>query len=510
MPVRENQRLFFGKVWKYFLKVLLTTILQFRHTVLRIFIIMQREILDTRQKAIRINLDPRWYGTFAEIGAGQEVVRWFFHVGGAAGTISKSISAYDMTVSDAIYGECDRYVSRSRLENMLTYEHHLNIQRLQETRGDDTAFFVFSDTVAALSYKGTNECHGWMGVRFQARPRDEDSQILMHVRMLDKENALQQEALGIVGVNLLYGAFFLHQDPEMVIESLLDGLSTDRVEIDVIEFSGIEFRNVDNRLMSLKLVELGLTDAAMFSSTGEVLQPSEVLYKHPVLVERGSFRPISYVHDDMLECALKKFSEDEDVQGKEVVQIMELTMHKLMAMDGEVEPKDFLARADLLAATGRTVLISDFFEYHRLAGYLSRYTKEKIALTMGAGSLLELFDRKYYENLDGGLVEACGYLFKTDLTMYIYPYRDPETQILMMVDNLPIQPEIRHLYEHFVSNGQIIQLDNYNPEYLLIFTHDIVNRINNQDPSWEDMVPPTVAKIIKQRQFFGFKRTAKL
>jgi hypothetical protein len=471
---------------------------------------MAREIIDTRQKALRINLDPRWYGTFAEIGAGQEVVRWFFRVGAAAGTIAKSISAYDMTVSDAIYGECKRYVSRARLENMLTHEHHLNLQRLQDTRGDDTAFFVFANTVTALSYKGTNECHGWMGVRFQARPNDEDSQILMHVRMLDKDNPLQQEALGIVGVNLLHGAFFLHQDPESLIESLLDNLTTERVEIDLIEFSGIEFRNVDNRLMSLKLVELGLTDAAMFSATGEVLQPSEVLYKRPVLVERGSFRPVCYVHHDMLECAMERFTKDPDVEGKEVLEIMELTMHKLMAFDGEVEPKDFLARADLLASTGRTVLISDFFEYHRLASYLSRYTNEKIALTMGAGSLLEIFDKNYYRDLDGGILEAMGYLFKTDLKIYVYPFKDPVTTVLTKVDNLPVQPEIRKLYDFLVGNDLIEQLENYNEDYLHIFTRDILRRIEEQDMSWEDMVPETVAKIIKQRQFFGFKRNPRM
>ncbi len=471
---------------------------------------MPREILETRQKALRINLDPRWYGTFAEIGAGQEVVRWFFRSGGAAGTIAKSISAYDMTVSDAIYGECDRYVSRSRLEGMLTHEHQLNLHRLYDVRGDDTAFFVFADTVAALSYKGTNDCHGWMGVRFQARPRDEDSQVIMHVRMLDKENALQQEALGIVGVNLLYGAFFLHQDPEMLLESLLDNLTTDRVEIDVIEFSGIEFRNVDNRLMILKLVEIGLTDAAMFSASGEVLQPSEVLYKRPVLVERGSFRPVCYVHHDMLNCARERFEQEEGVKGKQVLEIMELTMHKLMAFDGEVEPKDFLARADLLASTGRTVLVSDFFEYHRLASYLSRYTKEKIALTMGAGSLLEIFDPNYYKDLDGGLLEAMGYLFKTDLKIYVYPFLDPASNVLTKVDNLPIHPENQKLYQYLVDRGAVEQLENYNPDYLHIFTRDILRRIQEQDLSWEEMVPETVAKIIKQRQFFGYKRNPRM
>jgi hypothetical protein len=241
----------------------------------------ERPKLSTNQKALKINLDPLFYGTFAEIGAGQEVARWFFKVGAAAGTISKSMSAYDMAVSDAIYGRCKRYVSRERLQGMLDYEHGLNLERLQSTRRDSTAFFAFANTVAARNYLGTNECHGWMGVKYQAHPRDADSQIIIHVRMLDRENDLQQETLGIVGVNLLYGAFFLHHKPELLIESLLDNLTTQRIEIDMIEFSGIEFRHVDNRIMSLKLVQLGLSGAAMFGPSGEVLQPSEVLRKRP-------------------------------------------------------------------------------------------------------------------------------------------------------------------------------------------------------------------------------------
>jgi hypothetical protein len=469
---------------------------------------MEREKLNTHQKALRVNLDPRWYGTFAEIGAGQEVVRWFFRVGAAAGTISKSISAYDMTVSDAIYGECERYVSRPRLESMLEYEHRLNLERLSESRGDDTAFFAFADTVSALNFHGTNECHGWMGVRYQARPSDEDSQIIMHVRMLDRENALQQEALGIVGVNLLYGAFYLHQDPEGLLESLLDGLSTDRVEIDMIEFSGIEFRNVDNRLMSLKLVQLGLSEAAMFAANGEVLQPTEVLYKSPVLVERGSFRPVCFVNIDMLEAASEKFAQEPEVQGKQIIRLMELTMHKLMADDGDVDPRDFLARADVLAASGMTVLISEYFEYERLVNYLSRCTKEKIAITMGAGSLLEIFDTKYYESLEGGILESFGRLFKTDVKLYIYPLRDLKTHDMITVENLPVAEELRFLYDYLVHNNYLVQLDNYNEQYLHIFSRDILKKIKNQDTSWEEMVPPEVAKVIKQRGFFGYKRNA--
>src|SRR6187397_1822831 len=274
------------------------------------------EKMDTHQKALAINLDKRRYGTFAEIGAGQEVVRWFFRVGGAAGTIAKSISAYEMAVSDAIYGHTERYVARKRLQSMLDYEHDLNLQRLRDARGDTTAFFAFSDTLSARNFAGTNDCHGWIGVKFQAHPRDQDSQIIIHVRMLDGENQLQQEALGIVGVNLLYGAFFLHHDPERLIESLIHNLTTDRIEIDMIEFSGIEFRSVDNRVMALKLVQLGLSGAAMFGAHREVLQPSEVLHKKAVLVERGSFRPLTYVNVDMLECALAKFTAAPEVAGK--------------------------------------------------------------------------------------------------------------------------------------------------------------------------------------------------
>jgi hypothetical protein len=259
---------------------------------------------DTHQKALRINLDPRWYGTIAEIGAGQEVVRWFFLVGGAAGTIAKSMSAYDMAVSDAVYGPADRYVSMGRLQAMLDHEYELNVARLEESRGDSTAFFAFADTVVARTFQGGNECHGWMGVKFQAHPRDEPSQIVVHVRMLDAEASLQQEALGIVGVNLLHGAFFEHHEPERLIESLLDRLTTGRIEIDMIQFRGIEFRNVDNRLMALKLVQMGLSGAAMFGPDGDVLQPSEALRKKAVLVERGSFRPTTLVNIDMLECAL--------------------------------------------------------------------------------------------------------------------------------------------------------------------------------------------------------------
>ena len=471
------------------------------------FPVDSNESLDTHRKALKINLDKRRYGTFAEIGAGQEVVRWFFRVGGGAGTIAKSISAYDMTVSDAIYGKTARYVCRERLESMLDYEFRLNVDRLRESRGDTTSFFAFADTVAARNYQGTNECHGWMGVKFQAHPRDEASQIVIHIRMLDVEAALQQEALGIVGVNLLYGAFFLHHEPELLMESLLHNLSTKRIEIDMIQFSGIEFRHVDARLMSLQLVHLGLSDAAMFAADGTVLQPSEVLRKKAILVERGSFRPVCNVNMDMLRSARETFCRAPDVVEGEVVELMEITMNSLMT-SGEIDYRDFLARADVMTACGKTVLISNYFQYYRLAAYLSRYTKGKIAITLGIASLVELFDEKYYTELEGGILESFGRLFKNDLQLLVYPLQDQATGKLTTVQNLEVAPGLRQLYHHLVERGSIVQLDNYDPACLPVFSRDVLRKIKSGDTSWEAMVPAPVAEVIKKRCFFGYCREA--
>src|SRR5437016_99701 len=319
---------------------------------------MKREVPGTDQKALQVNLDPGKYGTFAEIGAGQEVARWFFRVGGASGTIAKTISAYDMMVSDAIYGPCERYVSRQRLQSMLDHEYALLLERLDAKRGDTTRFFVFANTVAARSFTRHDEPHGWMGVRFQTEPRSEASQIIIHVRMLDKENLQEQEALGIIGVNLIYAACCYSSDPETVIASLMDNLSRDRIEVDMIKLAGPAFKNVDNRLMSLQLVTLGLTDSAMFTADGEVVQAAEVLYKKPIIVERGSFRPVTKVTIDMLNCAQAQFVQEPRVQGEEIVVLMEMTLRNLTGDGGVIDHKDFLDRVDLIGSLGKTVLNS--------------------------------------------------------------------------------------------------------------------------------------------------------
>ena len=460
---------------------------------------------DTHQKALRINLDPRWYGTIAEIGAGQEVVRWFFRVGGAAGTVAKSISAYDMAVSDAVYGKAERYVSVGRLQGMLDKEFQLNVDRLGDERGDSTSFFAFADTVVARSFRGGNECHGWMGVKFQAQSHDEPSQIVMHVRMLDIEAWLQQEALGIVGVNLLYGAFFQHHEPERLIESLLDRLTTGRIEIDMIQFRGIEFRGVDNRLMALKLVQLGLSGVAMFGPDREVLQPSEVLRKKAVLVERGSFRPPTHVNLDMLATAKAKFAEDPAVAGKPILALTEITMRNLLAGGAaEVDRRDFLARAELLAACGQTVLITDYFDYYRLAAYIGERTAERIGIVMGVPSLIDLFDEKNHVQLPGGILESFGRLFKNGLKLYVYPLQPGPDDELKTANDIKVQPEIQPLYDYLAGRGSFVNLDNCCPDYLHIFSRDVLRRIAANDESWETMVPDEVAALIKKRAFFGY------
>jgi hypothetical protein len=455
------------------------------------------------EKAVQINLDRRFYGTFAEIGAGQEVARWFFRVGGASGTLAKTISAYDMAFSDAIYGKGERYVSQSRLQNMLDYEFKLLIERLGEKRGAQTSFFVFSDTVSARNYLGTNECHGWMGIKFQLQPEAEPSEIIIHVNMLDKENLQQQETLGIIGVNLTYGAFYLHGEPEKLISSLLDGLSTLRIEVDMIKFIGPYFNNVDNRLMSLQLVEKGLSNAALIGANGDVLQPSEVLHKKPILIERGSFRPVTYVNLDMLDGARQHFLSDAEVKREEIVELMEITMSNLLTT-GAIDHHDFLARADTINAVGKMVLISNYAEYYKLAAYLQRYTKSRIGIVLGVPNLKELFDEKYYEVLEGGILESFGRLFKNDLKLYVYPLLDPAYSELTTVYNMDVPEHVTHLFKHLMQNGYIEQIEKVHREYLGIFSRAILAKIRQHDHTWEQMVPPEVAARIKQNNFFGY------
>ena len=460
----------------------------------------------TNKKAFQINLDSTKYGTSSEIGAGQEVARRFFHVGGAAGTVAKTISAYDMTFSDAIYGTADRYVSRKRLRRMLEYEYALLVERLDAKFGSERNFFVFADTVAARSFKQHNESHGWLGVRFQTETRGEPSEIIIHVRMLDETNVDQQEALGVVGVNLLHGAFYCQQ-PEKIISSLQENLAENRIEVDMIKFSGPAFAQVDNRLMSLQLVSQGLTNAVMFTADGETVQPAEVFYKKAILVERGSFRPVTYATNDMLTGARRIFREQCNYSESDLTVLMEMTLENLLS-EGQLNHADFLARVDILGALGRTVLISKFGEYYRLAAYLARYTNKAVGIVMGVSSLMEIFDEKYYLNLEGGILEALGRMFKSGLKLYVYPMVDESTGDLVTATKIDVAPNLRMLFQYLIDNQFIHEVTDYNPDYLRIHPPEALAKLQSGDPGWERMVPPEVVEIIKARQFFGYRPAA--
>jgi hypothetical protein len=480
------------------------------------------ELLTTSRKALSINLEEARYGTFAEIGAGQEVARHFFQAGGASGTIAKTISAYDMVFSDAIYGKAPRYVSRERLTTMLDHEYRLLEERLAGTRGSRTSFFVFADTVATLGYKGENDAHGWLGIRFQLHAQEPPNDIILHVRMWDKETVLQQEALGIIGVNFIYGAFNYRTSPEKFIRSLADNLSTDRIEVDMLKFTGPAFAQVDNRLLSLLLVQTGLTNAVMFGPDGDVLQPSEVLHRKAILVERGSFRPVTRVNVDMLGCATTQFLQEPAVKGKPVMVLLEITMNNLLAA-GHLDAEDFLARVDLLGAIGYTVLISNYPEFYRLTSYFRRYTKEMIGVALGINNLVEIFKEKYYENLEGGILESFGRLFRNSVKLYVYPMRKEAydryvaagdnaitapaaaSGALITADTMQIVPHLQHLYSHLLENHYIENIIGFNPASLNIISRDVLGKIQANEPSWEEMVPSVVAGKIKQLSLFGYR-----
>jgi hypothetical protein len=464
---------------------------------------MSEEKLNAGQKALQINLDARRYGTFAEIGAGQETARWFFRVGGATGTVAKTISAYDMTVSDAIYGPADLYVSRKRLQAMLDYEWDLLLQRLEKSRGDKCTFFVFANTVATRGFAGKNEGHGWLGVRFQTQSHEKSSQIIIHVRLLDAENARAQETLGIIGVNLLYGAFYLNGNPAKLVASLMDDLTRERIEVDMIKFSGPCFSGLDNRLMALQLVEQNLTEAAMFTAQGETIIPSEVLYKKPVLVERGSFRPMTKVALDVLERALDQFRCEPQLQGEEPIVLLEMTLRQLL-VDEKMDNRDFLDRVDTLSALGKPVLISSFRRYHRLVEYLSRHTQKMIGLPLGVTRLRDVLDERFYADLPGGLLESLGTLFKNSAKLYVYPALDRHTGRVMTVENLELPPNLRHLYAHLLENGYIADIRKYNAELLASYSADVLTKIKARDAAWETLVPQPIAQVIKGKKLFGY------
>lgn len=460
--------------------------------------------LTTQEKALRINLSGSIYGSFAEIGAGQEVAANFFKVGGASGTIAKTISAYDMKFSDAIYGQCERYVCEPRLTQMLDHEFGLLPERLPN-RIPNTRFFAFADTIETLNFERTNQGHGWIGLRFQLRPQSEPNDFVIHIKMHDTDPLQQQFAIGIVGVNMLYACMFLN-DPEEIMVSLMDSLTTRRIEIDMFRLSGPDFVNVDNRLMALKLVKNGFTKAAMFGPDGTVMQPSEYLYKKNVLVLRGRFRPPTHVNVDMLLTSRRHFKREPDVERSKIVLLTELTLNDLSS-DGKIDEKDFLYRSDIICSLGQNVLVSNYFEYYRLVDYLSRITKgKKIGIIMGIFALQKVFEEKTYENIRGGILECFASLFGSNVKLYIYPaLRKDSGELYTLKDfEADLPDNLKNLFRYFMDTNKLEDINDANVDNLHIISDNVLAMIKKGEKGWEKFVPHKVEEAIKELGLFDY------
>jgi hypothetical protein len=451
--------------------------------------------LSTLEKARSINLSRAIYGTFAEIGAGQEVANWFFRAGGASGTLAKTMSAYDKTFSDEIYGKAQRYVSRDRLETMLNHEYQILLERLAVQRGAETCFFVLADTVRARTFKDTcEECHGWMGLRFQAEPGQAPSEVRLHVRLLDDAHHLQAEALGVLGVNLLYGAFHLRDNLPLFLSSLMDDLNRWRVEFDVVKFRGPAFprKDFEDRLCALQLVRSGLGDAVLFGANGEIHLPTDILYNRPVLLMRGSFDPVTRVHLDMLQQGEKSFLGDFGKDAEGHVEILEITMHNLLG--GPTGDQHFLARADVLQALGKNVLVSRYAEFHRVSTYLARHTKAPVGIVLGLPLFEELFEEKWYADLAGGLLEAFGRLFKNRSRLYVYPSGDAQTGKVRTAEEVKVTPEQQHLLAYLLATRGVRPIKEGLGCEIFETTADVRKMIEVGDERWRTLVPDIVLK----------------
>lgn len=461
----------------------------------------------TKSKALRINLNTNIYGTFAEIGAGQETVRNFFRAGGASGTIAKAMSAYDKDFSDAIYGiEADkRYVTEPRLKTMLRHEIDLMEDRLSRTKHPEKFFFSYANTVATINFSKKFKGHGWVGVRFQLDPLEDYNEIVLHLRFKETDARLQQETLGVLGVNLIYGAFYMNDNPKELVRSFYDNLDKDQLEIDMVNFSGPRFMYVDNRLMSLQLVKNNMTNAVMFGPDGNNLLPAQALYKKNILTMRGSFRPVTKVNMDMFEKSKELFFAEKKVDPENTQIIFEITLSNLRA-EGEINERDFLDRAELLCSQGVNVMITNYQEYFKLVEYFSEFTKARMGLGMGVYNLIQIFDEKYYRHLSGGILEAFGKLFYRDLKVYMYPYKDEKTGEYITSENLKVHPRMKELYKFFKNNGKLNDIKDFDPEISHIFSRKVLKMITEGEEGWEDMLPEGIPETIKHNRLFGYSK----
>ncbi|BAO77222.1 hypothetical protein [Winogradskyella sp. PG-2] len=456
-----------------------------------------------KDKALRINLNADIYGTFAEIGAGQETVRQFFRAGGGSGTIAKAMSAYDKDFSDAIYGIEDdkRYVTEARLRKMLNHEVNLIEHRITRDKHPNKMFFSYANTVATIDFAKKYKGHGWVGIKYQVAPGQEYNDIVLHIRFKETDARLQQETLGKLGTNLIYGAFYKYNQPRKLLRYLYDHLDQDQLEIDTINFSGPVFKDVDNRLMSLQLVKNGMTDAVMFAPDGNNVLPARVLYKRNILTLRGSFRPVTKVNMDMFEKSYEMFIKENKVDKEKTQVIFEITLSNLRA-EGEIDEQDFMDRAKLLCSLGQTVLISNFQEYYKLVEYFSQYSRARMGLAMGVNNLIDIFDEKYYRHLSGGILEAFGKLFYKDLRVYLYPMENKDGS-LTTSENLKVHPRMKELYKFFKYNGKVVDITDFDTSNLSVFSRTVLKMIANGETGWETMLPEGVAKLIKEKSLFG-------
>jgi len=467
---------------------------------------MTRQALETEQKALEINLNDKIYGTFSEIGAGQEVARYFFKVGAAAGTIAKTMSAYDKVYSDKIYGveASGRYVCESRLYKMLDHEYDLMMTRLHNER-PDTNFFVFADTIAALNYSRTIKGDGWLGLRFQLSPQGETNDIVLHVKMLDNSTELQAQAVGILGVNLVYACYNYHEDVEVMLQSLMDHLQG-RVEIDMIRINGPDFKELDNRWVSLLMVKNHLTKVAMFGPDGRSVHGSEFLYKRHVLVVRGSFRPATLVNQDMIVKSFEQFRNEPEVDPKKTFLLTEITMDNLCGGKdmSKLDEKDFMDRAEVLCAMGQTVVVSNCQQHQKLATYLSDFKVRTVGIVVGVKELLQIVNEKYFNDKKTSLLMEFGELFTKNLMMYVYPSIQEGSEDLMTAETLPVPEDIKFLYKHLLENGKIMDIKNFDESNLHIFSKQVLKLIKKNNKEWEKMVPTKVANLIKEKYLFDY------
>jgi hypothetical protein len=460
----------------------------------------------TINKALRLNLDEKKYGTIVEIGAGQEVARQFFLAGAAAGTIAKTMSAYDMKFSDAIYGvqEDRRYVSKARVKAMMTQEFDLVVDRVGDIRSKSSRYFSYAATVAAKSFNRKNECHAWCGVRVQMYPGAEPSNITIHVRMHDENAELQQAALGDLGVNLIYAAYYYFENPKNIIDSLTDNIGKDRIEIDAIEFEGPYFEDIDNRAINLHLIRSWKTRAIMFKPDGSVTVPADMLYKKNVLTIRGSFKPVTKLNVDMIEQGKNSFNALNNLDGKTTIAIAEISLNDPYGNDAKVPEADIIARVRLLNSLGYSVMISDYTRYFSLRAYFRQYTQLQIGIVVGMMNMRQIFDEQYYRGVEGGILEAFGKLFPDNTRMFVYPELD-EAGELTDFSKVRVPDHLRYLYKHLLENNFISGIECSDTDLCRIYSREVLKQLMAGTPGWESSVPEAAVEEIKANKLFGCK-----